>query len=127
MDDIISLNFADDKKLATIVRNRSDTDKLQRAIDAFIEWCSSNGLAFNNSKCKIMIFTHKRSPIINYYTINGKKTEQVSEIRDLGVMLYSKLKFNAHIEYVHKKAYTALNFVRRQSFYFDAIIIIINH
>lgn len=118
-----SSNFADDKKLTMIVKNVDDARKLQIAIDAFIAWCDENGLNANFSKCKIISFTHKKSPIIFEYTVKGKKIDRVSEIRDLGVILDAKLNFNTHIEYVCKKATTALQFTKRQAHYFDKDIV----
>lgn len=122
-ENIVSFNFADDKKKAFIIKNREDTRKLQHSIDQFAEWCTENGLSMNLSKCKIITFTHKKSPIINDYTINGQVIERVDEIRDLGVILDKKLNFNKHIEYVSNKAKAVQQFVKRQSFFFDTDIV----
>lgn len=63
-DNLISSKFADDKKKALIIRKPSDTLVLQRSIDRFMKWCEENFLDPNNSKCKIISFTHKKTPII---------------------------------------------------------------
>lgn len=117
--DINCLNFADDKKVSALVRNSDDAEKLQRAIDQFIRWCEKNDLDVNFTKCKIITFTHKRAPIIYKYTVNGQPIDRVFEIRDLGVLLSSKLDFNTHFEYLHKKANGALQFVKRQTYFCD--------
>lgn len=122
-DETSAFNFADDKKIAAIVKTSDDALKLQRAIDSFNTWCYNNELECNRSKCKIITFTQKRSPIIFDYQMNGHSIERVSEIRDLGVILDKKLTFKCHIEYVVSKAKAALQFVKRQSYLFDPDII----
>lgn len=85
-ESIHNLNFADDKKKAVVVNDINDAHKLQTSIDKFMGWCDENGLSVNLSKCKILTFTHKKSPIIYSYTINGQPIERVSEIRDLVII-----------------------------------------
>lgn len=95
-----SFNFADDKKIACTIKNIYDTRNLQLAINKFIKWCDNNDLEVNLSKCKVITFSHKQQPIIcDYYIKNQQKIERVYEIRDLGVILNSKLDFKSHIEY----------------------------
>lgn len=109
----IALNFADDKKLMRIIKSVEDTHILQNAIDKFINWCSSNSLQVNASKCKVITLSHKKTPIITDYFINELKVERVYEIRDLGVIINAKMNPNAHIEFMKKKSLAALSFVRR--------------
>lgn len=108
-----SYNFADDKKIAAIITNPSDTINLQNAITKFTEWCANNHLEMNISKCKIMTFTRKRQPIMQDYFINGHKIDRVFETRDLGLMMEPSMKFQLHREYVKRKAMSALYFVKR--------------
>lgn len=116
-------NFADDKKIGVIVKNLDDAQRLQGAIDKFLLWCKENDLDINFSKCKLFSLYTKNKPIIYNYTIDGRPIERVSEIRDLGVIIDRKMNFNRHIEYVCNKANAALQFVKRQSFYFEKDII----
>lgn len=121
MPDIFSLNFADDKKIGSIVRNRNDAVKLQEAIDKFLDWCKLNRLSVNTNKCKIITFTHKRNPIMFDYIMNDHHC--VSSIRDSGVLLDHKLNFSEHIEYITTKAKAILKFVNGQSQYFQRDVI----
>lgn len=109
----IPLNFADDKKLLKKISNADDTHELQNSINKFIQWCNKNDLQLNTSKCKILTITLKRKPIIHDYAINGVNVERVSEMRDLGVIIDSKLSFSSHIEYISNKSKAALSFVKR--------------
>lgn len=106
-------NFADDKKIAHRIINASDAEELQRSIDKFSDWCKSNDLELNETKCNIITFTHKRKPLSFDYYLNGQKIKRVKEIRDLGVQLDAKLDFSSHREISKKKAMSRLAFVRR--------------
>lgn len=120
---IFILNFADDKKFLSIIKNINDCIVLQRAINKFLCWCVTNGLEINKSKCKVMTFTLKRKSILYDYVIDEQPVERVNHIRDLGVMMDSKLNFNIHYEYISNKAMNVLLFVKRQMKFFDNDII----
>lgn len=111
-----TLNFADDKKICRKIKNQDDSLELQKGIDNFIRWCDDNGMSVNAKKCKIMTFSHKRSPILATYNIKGEPIERVNSMRDLGVIMDPKLNFNSHTEYAKKKADSKLAFVKRECF-----------
>lgn len=116
-------NFADDKKIAMVIKNQQDVQIMQTAINKFIAWCDDNDLAVNKSKCKVMSFYTKKNPIIHEYTINDQVIDRTDKIRDLGILLDTKMNFGLHLEYIRNKAMGALQFVKRQSYYFDKDII----
>lgn len=109
-------NFADDKKIAEMIGSIEDTQKLQGSINRFYEWCNKNDLELNLKKCKIMTFSRKKNPIVANYTINGIPIERVEEMRDLGVIMDTKLSFTSHMEYVKRKADNKLAFVKRECY-----------
>lgn len=115
------LLFADDLKLSLGVDDPSDCEALQRDIDAVMDWSKLNRLPFNNNKCKIITFTRKRSPLNEDYELSDAPLERVSEIRDLGLLLDSKLDFHNHVTTVCKKASKMLGFVIRTSSQFDGL------
>lgn len=108
-------NFADDKKIATKI-DSMHTHILQDKINDFVHWCDDNGLELNVAKCKIMTFSHKKTPIIANYTIKGQLIDRVYEMRDLGVIMDPKLSFHSHMEYVKKKADSMWAFARRECY-----------
>lgn len=111
-DVFISL-FADDMKIAARIKNEEDTQTLQNAIDKLETWCHSNDLHLNINKCVIMTFCLKRLRISKVYTFGGQPFKNVSEHRDLGVLMDSKLNFNKHCDLAVSKALLALGFVKR--------------
>lgn len=56
MDGIFCFNFADDKKIASIIKSEEDAIKLQNAIDQFFKWCCDNGLEIYRTKSKIITY-----------------------------------------------------------------------
>lgn len=107
------LLFADDLKLYLPVGNVSDADRLQADIDRVVEWSRQNKLRFNTSKCVIISFTRKQSPIQYTYTVDKVSMRRVSEVRDLGVQLKSTLSFREYIIDICKKAFRRLGFILR--------------
>lgn len=118
MYEIVSLNFADDKKLSKRIDCVEDAMKLQEGIDWFMNWCKENKLQVNRDKCKVMTFTRKRDPIVFNYTIDGEPIKRVEENVDLGVTFDKALTFRSHYEYMTKRANATSKFVKRQSRFF---------
>lgn len=65
-----------------------------------------------------MIFKRGSKPEYTY-TMNNQIIENVNEIKDLGVIMDTKLSFSSYIEYMTNKARIAWQFVKRQSHHFD--------
>lgn len=87
-----------------------------------IMWCEDNDFGVNRKKCHIITFTRKVSPIIYDYKIGDETIDRVHQIRDLGVILDEKLNLNSHREFIISKSKSALQFVKRQSYFFDTDI-----
>ena len=104
IDDIVevinanSLLFADDLKLYNIIDSLQDSPRLQKCLDAVFVWCTRNYLMLNESKCYVMIFAKKETPIIFSYILDNIILTKPEVIRDLGVVFDPKLSFNFHIE-----------------------------
>lgn len=107
------LSFADDIKLFTIVRDPSDSALLQQQIDVFSNWCTANRMVLNSSKCSVITFSRKRTPVHHCYTLNNTILTRTTTIKDLGVLLDSKLSFSDHISYITSKASRSLGFIFR--------------
>ncbi|XP_037042123.1 uncharacterized protein LOC119078631 [Bradysia coprophila] len=118
MDEIISLNFADDKKLAEFINGTEDAMQLQEGLNEFMTWCADNKMIVNEEKCKVITFTRKRNPLIFNYTINGKQIKRVEESMDLGVLVDKGFTFRSHYEYVTNRSISTSKFVKRQSQFF---------
>jgi len=107
--------FADDVKICHSYNNPADQDLMQLDLDRFSNWCEQNCLMLNISKCKVMSFSWRREAIACSYYLNGVHIENVTEMRDLGVIMDPKLKFVVHINAVVCKARSMLAFIKRWS------------
>ena len=80
--------FADDSATAAAGKYEKQLAKnIQEAANIMVEWATSNGLKFNASKCKVMLFSRKHKPKKWPIFINGEEVEYVSEYKYLGVVL----------------------------------------
>jgi hypothetical protein len=75
----------------------------------------------NTSKCKIITYTRGYSPIRFQYTMGQLPLERVASMKDLGIILDSKLRFNEHISRTVAKANSMLGFLRRNTAQFDDV------
>jgi hypothetical protein len=46
--------FADDTKLASLVKNEEDRQRLQASLNGLVQWSERWGMSFNVKKCKVM-------------------------------------------------------------------------
>ncbi|KAJ2944969.1 hypothetical protein O0L34_g1866 [Tuta absoluta] len=109
------LMFADDLKLFLSVGNTEDCQNLQSDIDAVTDWCVINNLHFNVAKCRVLSYTRSIAPIIFPYAIDSVPLERVESIRDLGIVMDSRLDFHDHITTICKDASKTLGFIMRTS------------
>ena len=105
------IKFADDTKLYRRVVCREDQLQLQRDIDQIHGWSNTWQMSFNPFKCKALHFG-KKNPC-NTYTIAGESIENVSQERDLGVLIRDDLDWDAHVAKVVSKANSVLGMIWR--------------
>lgn len=113
------LIYADDMKLFMEICKASDLVVFQGEIDNFHTWCSKSLLELNVKKCISVSFTRKREITQEAITIGQKTVERCSQVRDLGVILDSKLTFVDHYNNIIYKASNMLGFIKRFSFHFN--------
>ena len=107
------LMYADDLKIFSVIKSQADVKKLQQDLDAVTLWAADWKLTLNASKCKSFKITLRNKYIQSTYNINGTALENVTKIRDLGVILDQKLTFSHHIDYITCKANRALGLLIR--------------
>lgn len=107
--------FADDLKLVKSVRNDSDVKYLQDDIDNIQKWCIKNKMILNTTKCLHIKYTRKSCKLQSEYFIDGKKLQEVSTVRDLGIHIDSKLRFSEHIDKIISEANRSLGFILRST------------
>ena len=82
-------------------------------MDRIIHWSDAWKLSLNASKYKTMTVTLKPNPVPYVYNVRGTELEQVETMRDLGVIIDSRLTFAAHVDNAISKARRALGVLMR--------------
>ena len=102
------LMYADDLKLCKQIRSPDDAVALQTDLQKLCSWSDDWKLKLNPTKCKVITFSLRKKPILASYRINDVTLDRASEMRDLGVILDSKLTFGSHIDDAVGRANRAL-------------------
>jgi hypothetical protein len=95
IDEVVAskiLKFADDTKLYGVVANQQDIERLKNDLKNLCNWSADWLMLFNVDKCKVMHFRYNNSK--STYEMNGKDLEEISEERDLGVIVQQDLKWS---------------------------------
>ena len=106
--------FADDAKLWKEISCLEDREELQADLDRLRRWSDEWLLEFNPIKCNVMHIGHD---LKTEYSIQqgGRmwKLEEISEVRDLGIVVSRDLKVARQCAGAAKKAMSVLGLIRR--------------
>ena len=112
---IPALGFADDIVLIT-----DDPKKLQTLIGVCQTWANGNGMSFNTSKCKVMIFNGPMNDPT--FTLNREVLKIAWTYKYLGILLSSKYVtnlFRQHYADIVERANIKASIIRRHGFHED--------
>lgn len=109
------LFFADDLKVFLEIDDVGSCERLQCDLGALSDWCKESGMSLNESKCRSITFSRRKRPIVFDYKIANNTLEKVDSIKDLGIILDSKLHFDLHVQDVANRCSRLSGFVRRQT------------
>ena len=106
--------FADDTLLYTPVRSSSDICHLQEDLDRLSVWGHKNGMIFNATKSKIIIFgDSNRDPVDQpIYSLDNTPFTNCSTVKYLGLHLSNDMKWESHINYAIPKAMRILGLIK---------------
>ena len=99
--------LADDAKF---YHNIEDAISVQDDLDAISAWSKDWLISFNNEKCVVL---RVRKALEWTYFLNGQPLTEVSEQKDLGIIISNYLKPTKHIASICKKANQRLGMIRR--------------
>ena len=102
--------FADGAKIFRSIKTSSDNNILQD-LDAVINWSTRWQLPFNETKCNSLYIGKKNH--CQTYKMNGYTLEQVTEEKDLGIIIDNELKFLKHTAMAIKKANRILGLINK--------------
>ena len=97
------VKYADDFNILHFIR-RDCEDNLQEEWNYVCQWSASHCLPVNEAKCSVMnIVTKKSIYCCDVFTSNHVPLPKISNVKILGVLFSSDLKWNVHFDYVIKK------------------------
>lgn len=109
------LLYADDLKAYKTIKNIADCISFQDDLDRLTRYCHINKLQLSIPKCLYINFTKKKNIVHFNYNLCNKSLTRVTDLRDLGIHLDSKLQLSIHIDKIVKQAFKMYGFVMRSS------------
>ena len=112
--------FADDTKMSKGIFQADDNDKLQQDINNIYAWSKDSLLKFHLGKLAAMrITTGNQNLGPPSYNMDNVLIKQSDEEKDLGVVIDSKLSFEAHMQSKINKGNSIMGIIRRTIEYLD--------
>lgn len=105
--------FADDAKCSRKITCHEDCELLQVDLTSLIRWSHRWKMQFNASKCQVLTVARKRIRQVFNYKIDDTELENVTSMRDLGVIIDSHLRFTEHIDHVINSANKKIGMIKR--------------
>ena len=113
------LIYADDMKLFIEIQRMEDINAFKNEISVFYNWCKKSLLQLNVKKCMAIIFSRKHRTPHSIISLGNEIVKNHKVVRDLGVILDSKLTFTDHYNTITHKANKMLGFIKRFSHNFQ--------
>ena len=84
-------SFADDTKIYRQINNVEDSIALQIDLTTLDLWADRWQMKFNPTKCEVMRISHNKDKRSTRYNVPGTVLRNVSNYKDLGVIMASGL------------------------------------
>jgi hypothetical protein len=111
------------------IRSVEDCKAPQADIYSVQHWCAENHMELNIQKTGIIYFTRKTNSVHFNYNVSNEIILRSDCIKDLGVMLDSKLYFHRHVDFVHSQTLRTLGLLRYVTYNFsslDCLVVLYN-
>ena len=107
--------FADDAKFFREVSDEKDATIIQEDLETLDKWSNKWLLKFHPDKCvNLRISTNKNNGPEKYkYTLANKELKDVDNVKDLGIIVDSELKFGQHMSVKINKANSIMGTIKR--------------
>ena len=105
--------FTNNTQIYRQINNVEDSIALQIDLTTLDLWADRWQMKFNPTKCEVMRISHNKDKRSTWYNILGNELRNVSNYKDLGVIMASDLKWSKHVEQIVHKANRVLGLLRR--------------
>ena len=117
------LLYADDVVLYRPIYCQEDYNSLRNDVDSLCDWTSSAFLYLNAAKCKYMLISRKKQPIVPLTPIlvcgNALQIERVNSFKYLGVWITKDLTWSRHVNEICIKARRVGGLIYRQYYQYS--------
>lgn len=113
------LIYADDMKLFLEIKKDNDLNIFRNEIESFYKWCCKSLLALNVKKCNVITYSRKLCTTNTSFSLGNQSVPRCDKIRDLGIILDSKLTFIDHYNTIVHRASNMLHFIKRFCYNFQ--------
>ena len=101
--------YADDIQIYMPLSHHRNIERLELCLRDLYTWLTANKLKLNSSKTELLQITPlNKPPVDSSLTVNGNIIKCSNKVKDLGVLLDSKLTMVDNVQSVSRKAYCAL-------------------
>ena len=100
--------FADDAKVMRRIRNEEDCNRLQEDLNKIYDWSIKWQMEFNLNKSHVMRMGKSKYRPYKEYQLGRETISEVSEEKDLGVIIQNNLSPEKHINRIFGKTYNIL-------------------
>ena len=97
-------SFADDTRVGAVISKSEDIANMQIDLDNIYLWALNNNMEFNEAKFEHMLYGSSIIQFRNYRAPDGSEIEKPGNVRDLGVIMSTTMKFDEQLVEVVKKA-----------------------
>ena len=111
--------YADDVKLYADIDCSDSRTKLQEALNSLSQWSKTWQLTMSVPKCHVITLSNTRNPSDHHYLLNNLPLSRVKTVRDLGILVDTKLSFSDHYSALTVRACQRMNLLFRSICYAD--------
>ena len=95
----------------------------EQEFNRVLDWLAANKLIINLSKTHLMLFTTRTRPETISIQAKGQLINEIKEVKFLGVILDSDMKWNSHIEHISKKISKSVSILKMLKFTFPSNVL----
>ena len=105
---------ADDTTIYRQINKVEDSIAFQSDLTTFDRWADRWQVKFNPSKCEVIRITHNKDKSTTRYQVSCTELRNVSNYKDLGVIMASDLTWTKQVEELVRKANKVLSLLKRK-------------